>query len=244
MHSWDKLYTTEITNNSEDPEDVGTIWFDDSDAEEKVLEFLYTQFEENADLKLDTNTCSVLDLGTGNGHFLFRLRQGLTDSDDEEEEGQGREGWAGRMLGVDYSLKSVELAKRIAEGKRFGETQERYVEFRTWDLLKEPNDMVLDGNEENGWDLVHDKGTFDAISLSEEKDAEGRRICEGYKEKVVPLIRKGGLLLVTSCNWTEEELRGWFEGEDLKYWDTIQYRSFQFGGKKGQTVSSVCFRRS
>lgn len=243
--SWDKLYTNEITNHTEDPDNVGTIWFDDSDAEEKVLEFLYSQFEEthdhDHDLKLDTKTCSVLDLGTGNGHFLFRLRQGLKDSDDEENE---REGWAGRMLGIDYSQKSVEFAKRIAESKGYGQNKETYVEFRTWDLLKESKDMVLDGEQVQGWDLVHDKGTFDAISLNKEKDIQGRRICEGYKGRVVPLIKKNGLLLITSCNWTEEELRSWFEDEELLYWKTIQYRSFQFGGRKGQTVSSVCFRKS
>jgi len=57
-------------------------------------------------------------------------------------------------------------------------------------------------------------------------------------------VRRGGLFLITSCNWTEEELRGVFEvSGELVYHSTIKYPSFTFGGRKGQTISSVCFKR-
>ena len=187
-----------------------------------------------------------MDLGTGNGHFLFALREGGDEEEEDEgKDGQEKGGWGGRMLGVDYSEKSVEFARRIAGGKGFGKgAGVREVEFRWWDLMSaEPDGVVLEGTNENGWDVVLDKGTFDAISLSEEKDANGRRMCEGYKERVVPLVRGGGILLVTSCNWTEEELVAWFQGDELEYLDTIKYKSFSFGGRKGQTISSVCFRK-
>jgi len=233
---WDNLYTTEISNHTLDPTDEGTIWFDDSAAEDKVLAFLQTQILDSKILgpHITKDNCSVLDLGTGNGHFLFRLREGDEDADDEE-------GWGGRMLGVDYSERSVEFAKRIAADKGYEEGKD--VEFRWWDIMSQsPADVVLEGKNEDGWDVVLDKGTFDAISLSEEKDENGRRICEGYKERVVPLIRKGGIFVVTSCNWTEEELGAWFVGAELEYVDKIQYKSFTFGGSKGQTISSFCFR--
>lgn len=192
------------------------------------------------------SNCSFLDLGTGNGHFLFSLRSSTKGEEDEDDEEDGKQevesGWGGRMLGVDYSQRSVEFAKRIAEDKGFDRGKE--VEFKWWDLMgQDPTGVVLEGNNEKGWDVVLDKGTFDAISLSEEQDAQGRRICEGYKEKVAPLVRSGGIFLVTSCNWTEDELRGWFEGGELQYMDTIKYKSFRFGGRRGQTISSICFKK-
>ncbi|KAH6668017.1 S-adenosyl-L-methionine-dependent methyltransferase [Halenospora varia] len=241
---WDSLYETEISNHAADTSDVGTIWFNDSNAEDKVLDFLQTQIVEEKILgdTVTRNNASFLDLGTGNGHFLMRLRGWSEDDEDEEEE----ESWGGKMLGVDYSEKSVQFARRIAEGKLA--TQEtpkphQEIEFQHWDIMTQPPSSILSGTQSSGWDVVLDKGTFDAISLSEEKDSNGQRICERYKEKVVPLIRAGGILLVTSCNWTVEELRAWFEGGELRYVDCIGYKTFSFGGKKGQTISSVCFRK-
>jgi hypothetical protein len=175
--------------------------------------------------------------------------RGGEEEEEEEEEEDGEEGqksaWKGRMLGVDYSEKSVEFARRIADDKGFGtRSGAAEVEFRWWDImLQDPMGVVLEGQNEKGWDVVLDKGTFDAVSLSEEKDQSGRRVCESYKERAVPLIRDGGILLVTSCNWTEDELRAWFEGGELEYVDTIKYKSFSFGGRKGQTISSICLRR-
>ncbi|KAL2074309.1 hypothetical protein VTL71DRAFT_8087 [Oculimacula yallundae] len=251
---WDDLYVAEISNHALDPTDEGTIWFDDSGAEDKVLSFLEQKIAEEHILSegITKLNCSFLDLGTGNGHFLFALREGEEDDDeddeDEEAEGEGGEaekgrGWGGRMLGVDYSERSVQFAKRIAAEKGYAE--EQVIEFLNWDIMTESPSSLLASPNEQGWDVVLDKGTFDAISLSEEKDQRGRRICEGYRERVLPLVRKGGVFLVTSCNWTEEELVGWFadregegegEGEGgFEVLDRIEYRSFQFGGRKGQS---------
>ena len=197
-------------------------------------------------------TTSFLDSGTGNGHMLFRLRSERLDedADSDDDESDSPPLWTGRMLGTDYSTQSIEFARRIAADKGLGHGSEREVEFVEWDILRSPHSALLTGENKDGWDVVLDKGTFDAISLSDERDAQGRRIVEGYRGRIVPLMREGGLLLVTSCNWTEEELRGWFEGQigegegSLVFERKIEYKSFSFGGRKGQTISSCCFKKS
>lgn len=211
------------------------------------------------------------------------------------------------MLGVDYSARSVEFARRIARGRRRqreeqgreealalgreeeetgDETSERIssdqqhdidIEFELHDILHDAPARLLSGAQERGWDVVLDKGTFDAVSLSSEelvvggatgekqttlqKKKKARRISEAYPRRVLPLVREGGLLVVTSCNWTEEELGRWFvgskgekEGEEKEgeeeegKWcfeqvGRVEYPSFSFGGVKGQTISTLCFRK-
>ena len=165
----------------------------------------------------------ILDLGTGNGHMVFTLEE---------------EGWAGELVGTDYSEPSVLLCRQIAASKLGHDSSLR---FEEWDLLNDPPGEWLG----DGFDAVLDKGTFDAVSLSSETDGQGRRIVECYREKVVPLIKKGGFFIITSCNWTKEEVLNWFAvpGGDLRYFDEARYPTFTFGGQKGQSVCTLVFRR-
>lgn len=215
---WDAAYSTELDNFASNTADEGTIWFSDAGAEERMLSFLENLSDEG---ELDNNAARMLDLGTGNGHLLFALR--------EEE-------WEGEMVGVDYSEQSVRLAGEIRDSKG---SEYEDIKFHEWDILSQtPGDWLGDG-----FDVVLDKGTFDAICLSQETDAQGRRICEGYREKVEPLIKPGGRFLITSCNWTEDELRGWFDTGELKFVGKVKYPSFTFGGKTGSSVVTLCFQR-
>jgi hypothetical protein len=52
------------------------------------------------------------------------------------------------------------------------------------------------------FEVITDKGTFDAVSLSE--DAAANR--ERYITAVRSLVKPQGLLVITSCNTTREEL--------------------------------------
>lgn len=142
--------------------------------------------------------------------------------------------FSGMMMGVDYSAQSVELARRVAEKKDL----QHQVEFRVWDILNGRGKK--EGEQELGtWDVVLDKGTFDAVSLSGVPNVEER-----YVRQVESLVKSRGLVLVTSCNWTEDELKRWFEsGGHLVYYGRIYYPTFKFGGATGQTISSVCFQR-
>lgn len=125
--------------------------------------------------------------------------------------------------------------------------EEQTLRFEIWDVMKENAPTPVAGGScwmvEEGFDIVLDKGTFDAISLNDEVDAQGRKVFEGYGRRVEKLMRKGGALLITICNWTEAELKAWFAGGELEMYGTIKYPSFSYGGSTGQSISSLCFRR-
>lgn len=177
------------------------------------------------------------------------------------------------MVGVDYSPKSIELARRLHDSPARGDgATTPAIRFEVWDVFDKSAVQELDWfpAAQGGFDIVLDKGTFDAISLSAEEIAAGKRggeedvdmkgsrvvqqrVCERYPGIVRGLVRKDGFLVVTSCNWTEEELIRWFtrrveeeggeEGDRLVVWDRVEYPKFRFGGQEGQGVCTVCFRR-
>ncbi|PLB45692.1 hypothetical protein P170DRAFT_457981 [Aspergillus steynii IBT 23096] len=276
------------SDSVDDDSDPGTSWFSEHNAPDKVLQFL-------TDEDFPLAPPCLLDLGTGNGSMLALLRK------------KGR--FAGDMVGVDYSGRSVELARELqrlrihsaylsdsededddfgdgdqGEGEggagAEGKNDDTNIRFEEWDILSSTDALSGAGEErgldwfpyqKGGFDIVLDKGTFDAVSLSEETvedrsaaEAENsnskttgsgtktiqRRVCERYPDIARRLVRKGGFLVVTSCNWTEEELIQWFtrsesegEGDRLQVWGRVEYPRFRFGGKEGQGVCTVCFQR-
>jgi hypothetical protein len=205
-------------------------------------------------------------------------------------------GYGGRLVGVDYSRQSVELARELqrvrghsayrtdsdsedeGEGEEDDEEddetgaeagsndlpeQETSIQFEEWDILGSKAILSETGLEvspsppseetlpwfpyhEGGFDIVLDKGTFDAVSLAD--DAKTTRVCERYPDIARRLVRRGGFLIVTTCNWTEEELVHWFtggrtSGDRLAVWGRVEYPRFRFGGHEGQGVCTVCFQR-
>lgn len=140
------------------------------------------------------------------------------------------------------------------------ETEEP-IRFEEWDILGSKAELSETGLEatpssdsalswfpyqQGGFDVVLDKGTFDAVSLSD--DAKTSRVCERYPDIARRLVKRGGFLIVTTCNWTEEELVHWFtgdrtSGDRLTVWDRVEYPTFRFGGHEGQGVCTVCFQR-
>lgn len=190
---------------------------------------------------LDRKQCRFLDLGTGNGHMLFALRE------DEDDNGIR---WTGEMVGVDYSPASVQLARQVNTQRLQTLNEERAedepvdlarIVFEQWDLLSEAPGAWLG----DGFDVVLDKGTFDAISLMPHS-GNSPHPCEIYREKATALIKPGSFLFITSCNWTKEELLDWLacEGSRLAFYDEAKYPTFTFGGQTGQSVVTVVFRRS
>lgn len=228
--SWDDVYSRELRNHAEDADDEGTVWFSESGAEEAVVDQL-NRLEADGLLQRSNGegvqASRFIDLGTGNGHLLFCLRG---------EDGDGN-GWNGEMVGVDYSPTSIQLAKRIASQR-----QVEAIDFQQWDLLVDPPGAWLVG----GFDVVLDKGTFDAISLMAGSSNQTSHPCERYREKVIPLIRPDGLLCITSCNWTKAELLEWLApvGGDLRFYSEARYPTFTFGGHTGQSIVTLVLQKN
>ncbi|KAI5969392.1 EFM4 [Candida margitis] len=214
---WNEFYERELQNFQSNSDDTGECWFDDSDAESKMIQFIADKLEEGEFAK----DISFLDLGTGNGHLLFELSQELKEVDDINF----------TFHGIDYSAESVAFAKDIANKKFPGFS----FKFDQIDLLTDTPFL------ENKFDVLLDKGTLDAIALNQDL-INGKRGMDIYAKQVSKMMQKGSILLITSCNFTENELIKVITSEtELTEWDQIQYPSFQFGGVQGSTVVSIAF---
>lgn len=128
------------------------------------------------------------------------------------------------LTGVDYSEKSIEFAKKIAQDQGHS-----HVKFKVLDILADSNDLAT-------FKIVHDKGTYDAIALSE--NAQAHR--QAYIKNVSKLVEE--YFIITSCNFTEEELVTSFAEHFIKF-EAIPTPSFKFGGKEGNKTVSLCFKK-
>ena len=177
--SWDAAYSRELNNFVDNPTDEGEVWFGE-DALYRVLNW----FDRNsADLvPLDA---SILDLGCGNGvtcvHFA---NENYTD-----------------VTGVDYSKAAIELARKVAAQHDIADK----IKFEVCDILADGAKTPILSRE---YDVIFDKGTYDAVSLDPAGAKEQRA---KYLESVAKLMKPAAFFVITSCNWTKEELVSHFE---------------------------------
>ena len=186
--SWDKTYEEELAN-FEDNGDEGEIWcvarnlgyhLSSSTTSglrfgTETVEMMVEWVAENVPVSANPYT---VEIGSGNGTLLFALLEA---------------GYAANQLsGIDYSQGAVELARSIAAMRGQGIT------FSKLNFL-EDNPPTLPGQEGSGesvWDLVLDKGTFDAIALGP-KDDKGRSPAAKYPERLFAMLKPGGFFLIT-----------------------------------------------
>lgn len=123
---------------------------------------------------------AVLEIGSGNGTLLFALAEA---------------GYPQRLLlGIDYSGDAVRLATNISATRNA-----REVTFGVCDFLHDnvqPLSGMEDKNAPAAWDLVLDKGTYDAIALGQ-KDENGKSPATRYPGRLTQLLKPGGIFLVT-----------------------------------------------
>jgi SAM-dependent methyltransferase len=134
----------------------------------------------------------ILEIGSGNGTLLFALHEA---------------GYAASHLsGIDYSPDAVKLARMVARSQN-----SEQVTFHVCDFISElpppppppttptsgpaPSGQ-LDADVQESWDLLLDKGTYDAIALGE-KDESGKSSVAVYPVRASKLLRENGYLLIT-----------------------------------------------
>ncbi|XP_020293704.1 protein-lysine N-methyltransferase mettl10 [Pseudomyrmex gracilis] len=163
-----------------------------------------------AKLDLNKDSDEIIDVGCGNAMTLVGLAQA---------------GFA-NLTGVDYSQKAVDLARMILNDNNLPN-----VKLEVCDIL---NDTLS-----RDYKLVHDKGTYDAISLNPD-DPSAKR--QKYIETIHRILLPKGYLVLTSCNWTKAELlqhfANYFELESQLPTDT-----FQFGGQTGNAITQLVLRK-
>ena len=132
-----------------------------------------------------TSQPHILEIGSGNGTLLFALH----------EAGYA----ASHLTGIDYSPDAVKLARMVARSQNCEQ-----VAFHVCDFISEfpppppPSALSgqLDADVQESWDLLLDKGTYDAIALGEKDESGGCPIAV-YPVRASKLLRENGYFLIT-----------------------------------------------
>ncbi|XP_075989784.1 EEF1A lysine methyltransferase 2 [Anticarsia gemmatalis] len=130
------------------------------------------------------------------------------------------------LLGIDYCEEAILLAEKVS-------SDHPLIKYKVFNIT-EDNVAQL-----GKFGVIHDKGTYDAIGLNPDEPKKHR---EKYIEQVTEMLDEDGMFIITSCNWTEEELIKHFS-EKMKLKRVIPTPQFKFGGKVGSLVSSVVFEK-
>ncbi|KAK3608101.1 hypothetical protein CHS0354_004757 [Potamilus streckersoni] len=161
-------------------------------------------------------TSSIIDLGCGNGMMLINLwKRGFRN-----------------LTGVDYSEGAITLAKSLSEAEGTNE-----IVYLVGDLVDERGKSQCSCLRHH-YKVCVDKGTYDAVSLMPEHCFKGR---EQYRDTIKSIMEPDGYFIITSCNWTKDQLLTFF-GTDFLVHDEILYPTFQFGGKTGSKVTSLIMK--
>lgn len=173
--------------------------------QDKVLNYIYQNFENKE--------ISILDIGCGNCEFLIELI-------NEEYT---------NLTGIDYSNELMNFINEKLSKKQILDK----ITFKIADLNKTNELSNIFINKK--FELLHDKGTFDAFMLSSTNDHEK------YIENIISVSDKNACFIITSCNFTKDELLVFFKNEKVVYKKELPHKKFQFGGQSGQTVTTLVF---
>ncbi|KAF9426287.1 hypothetical protein BGZ94_006731 [Podila epigama] len=262
---WDKIYNRDNVNYK-DHGDIGEIWFGEASAV-KMVDWVEQHYED------EKETCAILDLGCGNGHLLLDLAElgfeDLTGIDyspaairlaqtvavDKEVD------HLIRYAAVDFLAEKETMEWCTSQQKKADGSKADKKKFKvmldkgTYDAIslhqKNKRDAAVAAaaaaeeaaanNEKEDQDQDQDQEEKDDIVLAENDD-DMEDLADRYPRRVAAMMEDDGRLLITSCNWTQAELIQRF-AHVFEYDSHLRYPTFTFGGLKGQTISSVVFKK-
>eukprot|EP00075_Anas_platyrhynchos_P008599 XP_021131786.2 EEF1A lysine methyltransferase 2 isoform X3 [Anas platyrhynchos] len=131
------------------------------------------------------------------------------------------------LTGIDYSPSAIKLSEKVREKEGISN-----IKLQVEDFLAPSADL-------SGFQICIDKGTFDAISLNPD-NAVGKR--KQYVRSLRNVLKPEGFFLITSCNWTKEELLEEFR-EGFEILEELPTPKFCFGGRIGNSVTALVFQR-
>ncbi|XP_056333090.1 EEF1A lysine methyltransferase 2 [Danio aesculapii] len=131
------------------------------------------------------------------------------------------------LTGIDYSKAAVEFTTNILEEEGL-----KNINIQVEDFLNPSTEL-------KGFDVCIDKGTFDAISLSPEDREEAKK---HYVTSLRAAMQHNGFFIITSCNWTKEQLLEIFT-PGFEFVQELPTPHFQFGGVTGNSVTALVFQR-
>ncbi|RWS29288.1 protein-lysine N-methyltransferase METTL10-like protein [Leptotrombidium deliense] len=163
---------------------------------------------------------SIIEIGSGNGQLLMDLSKCGFKT----------------LFGIDYSSEAIHFSKLLRDSLQMSDS----IEFEEADFLvyNFQESSVLSKQ----YDIVIDKGTFDAICLN--PDANDEQIKVTYYTNICKYLKRNGLFMLTSCNWTKSEILDQISAAkcSLTLFDEIETPKFTFGGNTGNKVVSLIFK--
>ncbi|XP_049620486.1 EEF1A lysine methyltransferase 2 isoform X2 [Suncus etruscus] len=131
------------------------------------------------------------------------------------------------ITGIDYSSAAIQLSGSIIEKAGLS------------NIMLKVEDFLNLSTSLRGFQICIDKGTFDAVSLSPDDASEKRK---QYLSSLACALQTGGFFLITSCNWTKEELLTEFSN-GFELFEELPTPRFSFGGRSGNSVTALVFRK-
>lgn len=165
----------------------------------------------------DRDGTRIVDIGCGNGFMLTSLlKVGFK-----------------RLTGLDYSHDAIVLSKKIASSLDNGSL----ISYHQEDILKDESE---DNSSIEKFEVIIDKGTFDAICLNPTV-TDIQSLVQKYVCYISKRMHTSSHFIICSCNWTQEELCNYFH--KFKLLEEIPSASIQFGGQTGNRVTCLVFTR-